>query len=133
MNNLNKKMRRYHFKSKIIALCLALALSATAHAEGYTLLPSGAHFQVGEGLMRVEFVTPDIVRVRYTLEPDFLGNGTIIHETRLTYTLRELRRISRRLADIALEAGIRNEYRSDPDPGYCSTDTSWYIRLKKTW
>ena len=71
-------MRRYHFKSKIIALCVALGLSATAHAEGYTLLPSGAHFQVGEGMMRVEFVTPDIVRVRYTLEPDFLGNGTIV-------------------------------------------------------
>lgn len=78
MNNLNKKMRRYHFKSKIIALCLALGLSAPVHAEGYTLLPSGAHFQVGEGMMRVEFVAPDIVRVRYTLEPDFLGNGTIV-------------------------------------------------------
>ena len=71
-------MRRYHFKSKIIALCVALGLSVPAHAEGYTLLPSGAHFQVGEGMMRVEFVTPDIVRVRYTLEPDFLGNGTIV-------------------------------------------------------
>ena len=78
MNNLNKKMRRYHFKSKIIALCVTLGLSVPAHAEGYTLLPSGAHFQVGEGMMRVEFVTPDIVRVRYTLEPDFLGNGTIV-------------------------------------------------------
>ena len=71
--------------------------------------------------------------ITYTPLIDDLGNGTIIHETRLTYTLRELRRISRRLTDIALEAGIRNEYRSDPDPGYCSTDTSWYIRLKKTW
>lgn len=78
MNNLNKKMRRYHFKSKIIALSVALGLSVPAHAEGYTLLPSGAHFQVEEGLMRVEFVTPDIVRVRYTLQPDFLGNGTIV-------------------------------------------------------
>ena len=28
--------------------------------------------------MRVDFVAPDIVRVRYTQETAFLGNGTIV-------------------------------------------------------
>lgn len=64
---------------------------------------------------------------------DDLSEGTLVHETRLTYTLRELRRFSRRLSDIALEMGMRNEFKTDPDPGYCNTDTSWYVRLSKTW
>ena len=64
---------------------------------------------------------------------DDLCEGTLVHETRITYTLRELRRIHRRLEDIALEMGMRNEFKTDPDPGYCNTDTSWYIRLSKSW
>lgn len=64
---------------------------------------------------------------------DDLCEGTLVHETRITYTLRELRRIHRRLEGIALEMGMRNEFKTDPDPGYCNTDTSWYIRLSKSW
>ena len=69
----------------------------------------------------------------YTPMIDDFADGTLVHETRLTYTLRQLRRINRHLTDIALEAGMRNEYKTQPDPGYCNTDTAWYIRLKKTW
>ncbi len=64
---------------------------------------------------------------------DDLDRGTLTHETRLTYTLKELATIDKRLSDIALEAGMRNEYQTDPDPGYCNTDTTWFFRLKKTW
>ena len=64
---------------------------------------------------------------------DDLAQGTLVHETRLTYTLRELGRFHKRLSDIGLEAGMRNEYKTDPDPSYCNTDTTWYFRMKKTW
>ena len=64
---------------------------------------------------------------------DDFAEGTLVHETNLTYTLRELRRFHKRLSDIALEAGMRNEYKTDPDPQYCNTDTTWYFRMKKTW
>lgn len=71
--------------------------------------------------------------ITYIPRIDDLDRGTLTHETRLTYTLRELRRFSKRLSDIALEAGMRNEYQTDPDPQYCNTDTTWYFRLRKTW
>ena len=52
-----------------------------AYAEnnpGYVTLQNGAQFQTEQGLLRVEFVSPEIVRVQYTKEIDFLGNGTIV-------------------------------------------------------
>lgn len=44
----------------------------------YTQLQNGCRFRVADGQMMVEFVAPDIVRVRYTKETAFLGNGTIV-------------------------------------------------------
>lgn len=47
-------------------------------AGGYVARPNGVQCQTEEGRMRVDFVAPDIVRVRYTQETAFLGNGTIV-------------------------------------------------------
>ena len=60
--------------------CMALMchFPVMAEGEGYAVQRNGVHFQTPEGRMRVEFVRPDIVRVRYTCEPAFLGNGTIV-------------------------------------------------------
>ncbi|MDL2245253.1 glycoside hydrolase family 31 protein [Parabacteroides sp. OttesenSCG-928-J18] len=44
----------------------------------YVTLQNGAQFQTAKGLLRVEFVSSEIVRVQYTQEIDFLGNGTIV-------------------------------------------------------
>ena len=46
--------------------------------DGYVMLENGVYCRTADGRMRVEFVSPDIVRVRYTREADFLGNGTIV-------------------------------------------------------
>lgn len=44
----------------------------------YAQLQNGFRFRLPDARMQVEFVAPDIVRVRYTKEADFLGNGTIV-------------------------------------------------------
>jgi putative salt-induced outer membrane protein YdiY len=69
----------------------------------------------------------------YTPVIDDLTNGVIVHETKVSYLLKELATISSYLNDISLEAGIRNEYQTDPEPGQCHTDTAWYIRFSKAW
>ncbi len=77
---------------KIFSLVAALlSASATWAAVGvadqndgrsYTVLQNGVNFRTEGNLLRVEFVAADIVRVQYTGEPDFLGNGTIVCEPR---------------------------------------------------
>lgn len=71
--------------------------------------------------------------ITYTPLIDDLDKGTLVHESKLSYMLKELGAIDDRLSDIALEAGMRNEYQTRPEPGMNHTDTTWYIRLKKTW
>lgn len=69
----------------------------------------------------------------YTPIIDDLDNGVVVHETKVSYLLKELATVSNYLNDISLEAGIRNEYQTDPEPGQCHTDTAWYIRFSKAW
>lgn len=69
----------------------------------------------------------------YTPIIDDLTNGVVVHETKVSYLLKELSTISSYLNDIALEAGIRNEYQTEPEEGQCHTDTAWYIRFSKSW
>lgn len=72
---------RYSVSCKgVFVACMALMchFPVMAEGEGYAVQRNGVHFQTPEGRMRVEFVRPDIVRVRYTCEPAFLGNGTIV-------------------------------------------------------
>ena len=62
----------------LMSVCVLRGYAAGGAGNGYVTIPSGVHVRTDAGLLRVEFVTPDIVRVRYTQEPDFLGNGTIV-------------------------------------------------------
>ena len=71
--------------------------------------------------------------ITYTPLIDDLDKGTLVHESKLSYLLQELGAIDARLSDISLEAGIRNEYQTRPEPGNVHTDTAWYVRLKKSW
>lgn len=59
-------------------LCLATLCAYAGNHSGYTLLQNGVHFQAEQGPLRIEFVSPTIVRVQYTQETDFQGNGTIV-------------------------------------------------------
>lgn len=69
----------------------------------------------------------------YTPLFDDLDKGTLVHESKLSYLMQELGMVNEKLSDISLEAGIRNEYQTRPEPGNCHTDTTWYLRLKKSW
>lgn len=64
------------------ALCFFISVGSVAMVaaadDGYVMLENGVYCRTADGRMRVEFVSPDIVRVRYTREADFLGNGTIV-------------------------------------------------------
>ena len=64
------------------ALCFFISVGSVAVVAaadgGYGMLKNGVYSHTADGRMRVEFVSPDIVRVRYTREADFLGNGTIV-------------------------------------------------------
>ena len=72
-------------KNKIISrfltisfFCLASVFASANNKPGYTVLPNGVYFQTQQGPLRVEFVSSDIVRVRYTKEMAFLDNSTIV-------------------------------------------------------
>ena len=62
----------------LTGVCAMDGYAAGKGEGGYVAMPSGVQCRMADGRMRVEFVTPDIVRVRYTREADFLGNGTIV-------------------------------------------------------
>lgn len=69
----------------------------------------------------------------YTPLIDDFDKGTLVHESKLTYIMKELSLVNENLSDVALEAGMRNEYQTRPSPGNVHTETSWYLRLSKTW
>lgn len=69
----------------------------------------------------------------YTPVIDDLADGVIVHESKVSYLLKELSTVSSFLNDISLEAGVRNEYQTQPEAGQCHTDTAWYIRFSKAW
>lgn len=71
--------------------------------------------------------------ITYTPLIDDLEKGTIVHETKISYLMKELGLVSEKLSDVSLEAGVRNEYQTQPEPGTNHTDTTWYLRLSKSW
>ncbi len=79
MELFNIKSKSY---SKGVVLFLFGLISFFADAGEYTpnyvLLPNGVQLHTEQGPLRVEFVSTDIVRVQYTKESDFVGNGTIV-------------------------------------------------------
>ena len=71
--------------------------------------------------------------ITYTPLIDDLEKGIIVHETKWSYLMKELGLVSDKLTDVSLEAGVRNEYQTQPEPGTNHTDTTWYLRLSKSW
>lgn len=71
--------------------------------------------------------------VTYSPQIDDPATATLVHESRLTYTLRGFARFSKRLNDIALESGMRNEMRMISDSDTSTTDSTVYVRMSKTW
>lgn len=71
--------------------------------------------------------------ITYTPVIDDLDRATIVHESKASYLMKELGLVNEKLSDIALEVGMRNERQTRPEPGVNHTDTTWYMRLSKSW
>ncbi len=71
--------------------------------------------------------------VTYTPLIDDLKKGTIVHETKLSYLMNNLSILSDKLGGVSVDAGVRNEYQTQPAPGHCHTETSWFLRFSKSW
>lgn len=68
---------------KLLIVTMLCFVSIETYANGkddnrFVLFQNGVNLQTQEGRLRVEFISSDIVRVRYTRESDFLGNETIV-------------------------------------------------------
>ena len=71
--------------------------------------------------------------ITYTPNVDDFSDGHIVHESKLSYVLAELGRLSSHLSDVSLDLGMRNEYDLNVPDDRENLDTSWYIRLSKSW
>lgn len=60
----------------ILFMILTDAFTAFAQVKQATVLVNGISCDLEQGILKVEFVTPDVVRVQYTGENTFMGNGT---------------------------------------------------------
>lgn len=69
----------------------------------------------------------------YTPTIDDPADGVIVHESKMSYLLKDLENISEKLAGIALEAGVRNEYQTDVEDDVEDLDTAWFLRFSKSW
>lgn len=82
-------MLRSKWRVTIVACLACLSL----HAADYERTVNGFCLPSGEGRLSVDFITPDIVRVRYTQEATFLGNGTIVclerHPQAVPFTVKQ--------------------------------------------
>ncbi len=89
--------KRINQLSELLMTAVFCLLPSLAHANNkpqYVTLPNGVHFQTGQGPLRVEFISPDIVRIQYTKETDFLGNGTVVcierSDKRVPFQIRQI-------------------------------------------
>ena len=71
--------------------------------------------------------------ITYTPIISDLSNGVVVHETKLSYLMKELGTVSTKLDNISLDLGMRNEYQTKTEGDVESTDTTWYLRLSKSW
>lgn len=106
----------------------------TRDANGESITDSDIALDLGL-LFHWEFKCGAVWNTEITYTPilEDLKNGVVVHETKISYLLKELAMVSEYLNDISLEAGVRNEYQTEPEPGQCHTDTAWYIRFSKSW
>lgn len=88
------KMERFLVAWFMIAFMISTnVFTALSQVKQTTYLTNGISCDLKQGMLKVEFVTPDIVRVQYTEENTWMGNGTDVcvprisdKPVRLTYT-----------------------------------------------
>lgn len=88
------RLKRFFMAWFMIAfMILTNAFTALSQVKQATYLANGISCDLEQGMLKVEFVTPDIVRVQYTRENTWMGNGTDVcvprvsdKPVRLTYT-----------------------------------------------
>ena len=91
--------KRYKMERSLVAWFMIAfmistnAFTALSQVKQTTYLTNGISCDLEQGMLKVEFVTPDIVRVQYTKENTWMGNGTDVcvprisdKPVRLTYT-----------------------------------------------
>lgn len=57
-------------------LLFLVTVGAVAQVTHMTRETNGVYCQLKDGILRVEFTSPSVVRVQYTQDADFVGNGT---------------------------------------------------------
>ncbi len=129
-------------EGRVSLLRFRLGLAHT-YVDHYTHKRAGSHETVTDSdvaldmglLFHYDFASGVSWNTEITYTPllDDLERGTIVHESKLSYLMKELGLVNEKLSDVSLEAGVRNEYQTQPQPGQCHTDTTWYVRLKKSW
>jgi putative salt-induced outer membrane protein YdiY len=126
-------------RKSLLRLRLGLAHSYTSH---YTKKPNtddcvkSSDIALDIGLLfHYDFTTGISWNTELTYTPiiDEIDRGILVHETKISYLLKELGLVSDKLSDISLDLGMRNEYQTQPEPGANHTDTTWYMRLSKSW
>ncbi len=69
-------IRTFILRSTVVLLGLTSVTSLSSQVIQSTFSANGISCTLKEGMLQVDFVTPDIVRVQYTKEAKFVGNGT---------------------------------------------------------
>ena len=69
-------IRTFILRSTVVLLGLTSVTSLSSQVIQSTFSANGIFCTLKEGMLQVDFVTPDIVRVQYTKEAKFVGNGT---------------------------------------------------------
>ncbi len=69
-------IRVFILRSTVVLLGLTSVTSLSSQVIQSTFSANGISCTLKEGMLQVDFVTPDIVRVQYTKEAKFVGNGT---------------------------------------------------------
>ena len=73
---MERRKHLFEVRRTLMTGLLMLACSLLANANDYVRTETGISFSSDSASLRIDFVTADIVRVRYTREAAFLGNGT---------------------------------------------------------
>lgn len=107
---MEKQYQRLWF---LISFCVVSFLCYAGDSD-YRTLKNGLEMTVPDGRLRVEFVETDIVRVQYTCEATFKGNGTIVclprEEKKTPFTLKEMEKKILLISDSLIISIDRSNY-----------------------
>ena len=101
----------------LLSLGLMNTFAAFSKSKDVTFLVNGVSCQLEQGVLKVEFVTADIVRVQYTGENVFKGNSTGVCMPHVT---RPVRFTSGKEIDSCVLKSDSLIVKFDLNSGYCS-------------